>query len=511
MDFNDISLDKFDKLRLEWVSLASKSSAGICELANHYRKRDDCRLVSMHCGSFNFSFRLNYEDEEEDWLIRFPLPGKSMFLDEKVCSEAFLMKYIAQETHIPVPRVIAYQTDAENPTGLGPFIIMTWIDGKKMSDVLKQTDLSGEYEILSPDVNIETLKILYGEMADVLLQLWQLDFNKIGDINEDSMTREPVVNGRPLTRELNELIRVSGVNDCAPRRAYDSSLEYISSLLELQSTHLEKQRNSVYNSQDCREKYATRHLMKAIAMNFIPKDDRGPFKLFCDDLCPQNVIVDDSLQIVGVLDWEFSYTAPSQFAASIPWWLLLRQPHSIVNDEGPDAFFDYFLPKAELFLEEMGKRETNRGLHAHNDSLSSRMRQSIEDRSAWFTLGARMVASVDLVYWDLLDEYCWGPRLSMAHRVHAVTTIPELHKRGEDFVRLKIQHLQEYNKELGVEDDVTYEPERPLELTTEEEPASEVKALSSIAVLSLIWFLRFAWLSQPSQSKDLCWTKFLPV
>ncbi|KAJ5290846.1 hypothetical protein N7478_000097 [Penicillium angulare] len=55
-----------------------------------------------------------------------------------------------------------------------------------------------------------------------------------------------------------------------------------------------------------------------------------------------------------------------------------------------------------------------------------------------------------------------------------VTTISELHKRLEDFVRLKIHHLQEYNKELGMEYDVTYEPERPLEPTSEDEPAPEV-------------------------------------
>lgn len=80
----------------------------------------------------------------EDWLIRFPLPGKSMFLDEKVRREALLMKFIKENTDIPVPRVIAYGTADENPTGLGPFIIMTWIEGKEMSDILQRDDTSGK-------------------------------------------------------------------------------------------------------------------------------------------------------------------------------------------------------------------------------------------------------------------------------------------------------------------------------------------------------------------------------
>ncbi|RAQ50875.1 hypothetical protein AFGD_003458 [Aspergillus flavus] len=470
MDFDDINLDTVDNLRQEWIKLASKSSAGICELANRYRQRDDCKLCSMHCGSFNFSFRLNWDDEGEDWLIRFPLPGKSMFLDEKVRREAVLMKYIARETKIPVPRVIAYRMGDENPTGLGPYIIMTWIDGKKMSDVLRQNDLSDKHDTLDPAINPETLKTLYGEMAEILLQLWGLDFDKIGSISEDSMTGKPVVDGRPLTRELNELIRTNGLNDCTPRRIYHTSVDYITSLLALQSMHLEQQRNSVYDSKDCREKYACRQLMRATALNFIPKEDCGPFKLFCDDLCPGNVLVDDSLRIVGVLDWEFSYAAPSQFAASIPWWLLLRRPHSLLNQYGPDAFFESFLPKATLFLEVLEEREQIRGLTGHDCRLSVRMRQSIEDKSAWFTLASHMVASVDLLYWDLLDEYCWGPRSSIAQRVRAITTSPEMHKRREDFVHLKIQQLQEYYNELGVDNNVSYEPEPPLQPIAERDP-----------------------------------------
>ncbi|RAK77626.1 phosphotransferase family protein [Aspergillus fijiensis CBS 313.89] len=480
MDFDDIKLAALDNRRHEWIKLASKSGAGICQLANRYRQRDDCMLRSMHCGSFNFSFRLNWDDQDEDWLIRFPLPGKSMFLDEKVRGEAFVMKYIARETTIPVPRVITYGTSDENPTGLGPFIMMTWIDGKKMSDILRQDDLSDKHDVLDPAIDPETLKILYGEMAEVLLQLWGLDFSKIGSISEDNLGKT-IVDGRPLTRELNELMRTSGLKDCTPQRTFHTSIDYIASLLELQSTHLEQQRNSVYDSQDCREKYACRQLMKAIALNFIPEDGCGPFKLFCDDLCPGNVLVDDSLRIVGVLDWEFTYAAPSQFAASIPSWLLLRRPHSLVNEDGPDAFLESFLPKANIFLEALEERERTQGLIESEDRLSGRMRRSLEDRSAWFTLALHMGASVDLIYWDLLDEYCWGPRSSIAHRVHDVTTSPEMHMRREEFVHEKIRQLWEYHKELGRNDEVEYEPELPLEPAIESGHAPQSPQANSIA------------------------------
>ncbi|RLL93707.1 hypothetical protein CFD26_100790 [Aspergillus turcosus] len=459
MDFDDIQLRQFDALKQDWIRLCSTSSKGICDLANRYRKRDDCLFRSMHSGSFNFSLRLHWEDGGEDWLIRFPLPGKSMFLNEKVHREAVLMEFIGSRTRIPVPRVIAYGAAHENPTGLGPFIIMTWIEGKKMSEILRK-DTAGKEDILNPDIDSRTLGLLYSQMAEILLELWKLDFDCIGCLGQDQQSGQYMVDGPPLTLEVNELMRTCGLSNCSPSSVYRSSTDYIASLLQLQSIHLTQQRNSVYDSEDCREKFACRHLMKAIALDFIShEDNHGPFKLFCDDFGPGNVLVDDSLRVTGVIDWEFCYTAPIQFAGSIPSWLLLQRPHRIINEVGGDAFLDMFLPKAKLFLDYLQQKEETSGINPQ-DRPSTRMRRSIEDKSAWFILAARMVSSVDMIYWELLDEFCWGTRSSIAERIHNFTTIPEKHKERESFVRLKIRQLQEYYIELGEEMTVEYEEER---------------------------------------------------
>lgn len=291
MDFDDIRLEDYDNRNKEWVKLCCSSSKGICELASRYRKRDDCWLCSMHSGSFNFGFRLHWDDGQEDRLIRFPLPGKSMFADEKIPREASLMRYVAKHTRIPIPRVIACGTAAESPTGLGPFLIMTWVEGKKMSDVLRKDDTDGKNDVLNPDLDKDTLMHLYGEMAKILLELWKLDFDAIGSLSTHDETPRPI-GGHPLTLDMNESIRTCGLDDYTPNRTYYSSTDYISSLLQRQSTQLEGQRNSVYDSEDCRDIYTCRHLMKAVALHFIStKDDFGPFKLFCDDLCPGNVLV----------------------------------------------------------------------------------------------------------------------------------------------------------------------------------------------------------------------------
>ncbi|RAL10172.1 phosphotransferase family protein [Aspergillus homomorphus CBS 101889] len=361
-----------ESLKKEWVTLFSTSSQGICELASRYRGRDDCLYRSMHCGSFNFSIRLHWDDGGPEWLIRFPISGKSMILDEKVENEAVLMKYIAKKKQIPVPRIVAYGRAADNPTGLGPFIIMTWVEGKKMSDALRRGGGTPEKEeALDPHIDLQTLKTLYGEMADILLELWSLDFDSIGSLHEDKKSPQ-----RPLR---------------APTWKGSGTVS-------------------------------------AIRMTVGRTDNYGPFKLFCDDLCPGNVLVDDSLNVTGAIDWEFCYAAPAQFAG-------------------------------KCFLQALELRDEAKGLDMEVDRLSVRMRESIKTKSAWFYLACRSVTSVYLLYWDLLDEHCWGERSSIAEMVRSFTSNNRLHKGREEFVRSKIVQLQDYSAELGEETDVVYEEE----------------------------------------------------
>ena len=66
------------------------------------------------------------------------------------------------------------------------------------------------------------------------------------------------------------------------------------------------------------EKYTCRQLMKAVALNFT-HNNNGHFKLFFDDLRPENVVVDKgTLQTTPVTDWEFYYTVLSQPSETIP-------------------------------------------------------------------------------------------------------------------------------------------------------------------------------------------------
>jgi Phosphotransferase enzyme family len=386
-----------------------------------------------------------------------------MFPEEKLRNEVAIMQFVQQNTNIPVPTVIAYGTGTDNPTGLGPFIIMTFVEGRTLSEIMKaKTTADDGEDILDPSMEDLTLKTLYGQLVDILLELFQHDFDRIGSPSFNSENNSWSVEERPMTLNMNETVRCSGLSfECFPSRAYSPSADYLLHLAEVHFLQLLKQRNSVFEAADCREKYTCRHLFQAIAPYFNCKEENsGPYRLYCDDFSPSNILVDDPLQIVAVIDWEFCYAAPVQFSTRPPWWLLLRKPTDWLAAEGPQSFLGHYVPKLEVFLQVMEQREEARAnLRTEHPlrRLSAHMRKSMDDNSFWFNMAARTSFGVDDVYWYMLDEHCYGARKSIRERVSKATSGVSIYSGREGFVVRKIKQLQEYNAEVGCQDPIIYE------------------------------------------------------
>lgn len=111
---------------------------------------------------------------------------------------------------------------------------------------------------------------------------------------------------------------------------FQTVTEYVDSLVQQNATHLREQRNSIDDVDDARRKYFLRQQVKSLAPHFVSKNyDSGPFKLICDDFRPGNILVkEDTLEIVAVVDWEWTYASPYQFLFSPPSWLILENPTS---------------------------------------------------------------------------------------------------------------------------------------------------------------------------------------
>lgn len=239
------------------------------------------------------------------------------------------MRYVAANTTVPVPRIYHYGTAAENPTGLGPFIIMDYIDHERtMSDALKDPTLGpDESHVLDADISEDKLKFLYRQMANILLQLSRLTFPKIGSlVQEDDGSFS--VSGRPLIQNMNSLVEFAGVvPSLLPSQQYDTSAEWYAAMADMHMAQLAFQHNdAVLDEDDVRDKYVARQLFRRLVSSGQLHDCDPTFRLYSEDLRPSNVLIDQDLRVVGVIDWEFAYAAPPQFSFDPPWWLLLKSP-----------------------------------------------------------------------------------------------------------------------------------------------------------------------------------------
>ncbi|KAL5331394.1 hypothetical protein ACEPPN_000924 [Leptodophora sp. 'Broadleaf-Isolate-01'] len=196
-------------------------------------------------GSFNLSLRIGFGDSRQSALIRFAKPGHTTWRAEKVTNEVRFIEYLSQHTTIPLPRVLSWGLTEESPKQLGPFTIMGFIDGTRLSTVLKQPTTDDQEDvILNPDIDDAKLDTIYDQLADYMLQISRLDFARIGAISKDPTSNTWSVTGRPLTYNMNELATSTGYPiDRFPTAPFDRASDYFKSVATEHLIHLQTQRN----------------------------------------------------------------------------------------------------------------------------------------------------------------------------------------------------------------------------------------------------------------------------
>ncbi|KAF1961771.1 phosphotransferase enzyme family protein-like protein [Byssothecium circinans] len=365
-------------------------------------------------GSFNLSLVVKFEDVKE--VIRFPKPGHTAtcLRDEKVRNEIHVLEMLKEKTTIPVPRVLSWGTTAESLQQLGPFILMEYIEGVSLTTLLKQpTETDQDEVILATEVDDARLDYVYEQLAGYLLQLSHLSFNAIGALSRDSASEEWTVHSRPLAYNQNELQTVvsSYPSTNFPTSAFISAREYLQNLADEHLIHLHTQRNLANTRDDAKKRFIARHRFKQLVDKYC-SDDTGPFKLFCDDLQPSNMLADpETFRITAVLDWEFTNVMPAQFSYDPPWWLLLLGPDMWLEEHSMEEFMVRYVPRMEQFLRALERVEANTSDIARSEAdggsercLSLKMRESWSSKKFWFDYGIRKSFDIDAVYWDALHE-----------------------------------------------------------------------------------------------------------
>lgn len=159
-------------------------------------------------GSFNLGQKAVFSDNTA-WLVRFPIVGNvcEKLADEKVAMEVEVLTLIRETTTIPVPHIKAWGLAADNVLGLGPFLIMDFIDGVSLGSIFR-TDKT--VRLLKEDINSCDVEFIYKQFAGILLQLFKLDFDRIGSLPAPKTGFPAPV--RPLTFKVHDILQTGGVD-----------------------------------------------------------------------------------------------------------------------------------------------------------------------------------------------------------------------------------------------------------------------------------------------------------
>jgi aminoglycoside phosphotransferase (APT) family kinase protein len=389
-------------------------------------------------GSFNFCISVRFDDGGPKAIIRFPKPGHTLTArrEEKVKSEVQVLEYLREKTKLPVPRVTSWGLTDESPRNIGPFIIMDRIDGTSLTTLLRQPAQSEEDDvILRDDIEDAKLDYVYEQLAEFMIELSRLDFDAIGAIAKNSDTNQWLATERPFTYNMNEMA-VTVLNypvDTFPAAPFRTTREYLEYQSDENLTHFRIQRNLARGPEDAKRRYIARHQFRQLIPRYC-MDNNGPFKLFCDDLQPSNMLADPkSLKVHAILDWEFTHAMPAQFSYDPPWWLILKGPDMWLENYSMEEFLARYEPRLDQFLRALERVEAR--WPPTEAKLSIQMRESWKSGRFWFDYGIRKSLDVDDIYWSAL------------HREGDDVLDEQQQRKMEEWVETKMKDLKAYDKE----------------------------------------------------------------
>ncbi|PVH75194.1 phosphotransferase enzyme family protein-like protein [Cadophora sp. DSE1049] len=346
-------------------------------------------------GSFNLSIAIRNSVTNERVIIRFPIPGKvyDLWRAKKVKHEVTVMTYLREHTSIPVPHVYYWGLTEESLQRLGPFIIMEFMEGENLGDILKKpTPNEADLAILDPDINEAKLNGIFEQLASLMLELSCLEFPRIGAISKDAVSGEWTVAEPLLTYDMNEVVSFAGfpAEHFTTMPVFDRSSNYFTERAQYLQIHLETQRTAAYDTKDITwGRYVARHCFAKLIPTYGMIDDAGPHRLFCDDMRPSNMLVNpETMDITALLDFEF--TNPGIEVSE--------------GETGKQKFLDLFEPRKEQFIHVMERVEARSARPAGEPLLSARMRDSWDSGRFWFNLTSRNSVDVDQIYWQILHK-----------------------------------------------------------------------------------------------------------
>lgn len=286
---------------------------------------DACTVTFRAAGAFNRVYTV--DSVKGKFIMRVTLPVDPGY---KTRGEVSTLRFIRENTTIPVPAVIAFDDTSSSKIGF-EWILMEFISGQSLYYCWRK-------------LTMEQKTALVQRVAELQAQLFQFRsignssiLRGIGTLGTDTDSDVP---GRIVSFPFVE-------GDCydydVPRGPFRSSHDWLQTRLQI--IHLKKLKEIEHAEDDEDEAVAragleaSQHLKSILPKIFPPSQTyHAERTAIChDDLSHMNIMVNDQGHITGIIDWECVSAMPSWMVAKTP--AFLRGPE---RDEEPsrDGYAD---------------------------------------------------------------------------------------------------------------------------------------------------------------------------
>lgn len=289
--------------RVNMTSLRDRASilrAGIaCTITS-----DACSesVLKRRMGGQNYHLELSFADGAS-WICRVQRHNASTppidVQNRVLLSEAATLRFLTTTTRVPVPRVFDVAAQgSDNDVGVG-YILMEKIEGHPLC--WNDLDSGGKQKVL------ERFAIIFAEIS-------RHTFPAIGCIEHpDSLQVGPLVHARTATRDES-----GGIHQQGP----------FNSALDMYLSFAKHQLESILNEEIYVDEPVIPFLVYRYLIDILPtillEDTESETQFFVKHVDDKgdHILVDDELNITGIIDWEWAQTLPKQFAFCAPAFML---------------------------------------------------------------------------------------------------------------------------------------------------------------------------------------------
>ncbi|KAJ2902631.1 kinase-like protein [Zalerion maritima] len=299
----------------------NKRKSSILSLASSYNNNQPCEIFKPYdSGTFNLCYFVRFPRTNQRWVVRFlmKIPDMAYPYDKRVEGEVSTMKLVSERTTIPVPALHGYSlNDSDGRLGLSGYIIMDYAEGQPLYQVWREH---------CKEFSEKQISKLYEQFADVYAQLRRLEFGACGTLGFTPSGQVDVVRG-PHTMGVN-LDQFEGLDSfslnpghCEMKGKISTARDYAIFIFKVLLNSWARLSVDDENESSTKEMlYRLRQIWKFIDEEWLDaQQNEGPFVLAHRDLHSKNILVDDDLNFVAVLDWEWSHVVPIQFFTPPPW------------------------------------------------------------------------------------------------------------------------------------------------------------------------------------------------